>query len=407
MNILLSAYACEPNKGSEPGVGWNWAIELAKLGHQVHVITRANNKRSIIAALSEAPCDNLHFTYYDLPDWLKSWKKGARGVHLYYFLWQIGIYSVAKRLVKKHSFDVIHHVTFVSVRQPSFLGLLGVPFIFGPVGGGERTPFRLRKSYPPRGCLIDAIRDLANLWVKFSPLMRMTFHTATKIYVTSEDTCHLIPKKFHNKTSVQLGIALDISPQKPIKKFEIWPEPRVLYVGNLLYWKGVHLALRSFSLLLKHLPESRLTILGKGPDKLWLKNLSCQLGIEHAVEWLEWMPRGGLDEVYQGHDVLLFPSLHDSGGMVVLEAMGNGLPVICLSLGGPGVIVDETCGYTIDTNGCTELQVVKKLGDALKKHLGSSKLNGELSEGVLRRAKQLSWANQVFTVYDKINGSMK
>ena len=44
LKVLLSAYACEPNKGSEPGVGWNWLIEIAKLNHKVTVITRSNKK---------------------------------------------------------------------------------------------------------------------------------------------------------------------------------------------------------------------------------------------------------------------------------------------------------------------------------------------------------------------------
>ena len=49
MKILLSAYACEPNKGSEPGVGWHWALELGYLGHDVWVLTRANNRPAIEA----------------------------------------------------------------------------------------------------------------------------------------------------------------------------------------------------------------------------------------------------------------------------------------------------------------------------------------------------------------------
>ena len=45
--ILLSAYACEPGKGSEPGVGWNWAREIANRGYEVFVLTRENNKKKI------------------------------------------------------------------------------------------------------------------------------------------------------------------------------------------------------------------------------------------------------------------------------------------------------------------------------------------------------------------------
>ncbi len=236
------------------------------------------------------PYKNIHFIDFDLPTRLKWWKKGGGGVHLYYFLWQIGICFFAKKLSKRILFDVIHHVTFVSVRQPSFLGLLGVPFIFGPVAGGERAPMFLRKNFPLRGWLTDAFRDLVNQWVRFSPLMRLTFSRAKAIYVTSEQTWALMPKRFQEKTFGKLAIGADERQVKTIKSFEQDRPIRVLYVGHLLYLKGVHLALRVFSVLLKQLPVARFTILGKGADAQWFRNLSNQLGIDHAIDWLAGCP---------------------------------------------------------------------------------------------------------------------
>jgi hypothetical protein len=161
LKILLSAYACEPNKGSEPGVGWNWALELAKQNHRVCVLTRLSNRPSIESALaSSGEVPGLRFVYFDLPGWARWWKKGLRGIYLYYFLWQIGAFLAARELHKQDRFDLVHHVTFVSIRQPSFMGLLGIPFIFGPVGGGENTPWALRRSFPFRGWLWELARDI-------------------------------------------------------------------------------------------------------------------------------------------------------------------------------------------------------------------------------------------------------
>ena len=108
--------------------------------HDVWVITRANNRSAIEAGLSRAPNDRLHFVYYDLPPWARWWKKGKRGVQLYYYLWQIGIYFVARRLHRNGQFDLTHHLTFGKYWSPSFLSLLPIPFIWGPVGGGESAP---------------------------------------------------------------------------------------------------------------------------------------------------------------------------------------------------------------------------------------------------------------------------
>ena len=137
MKILLSAYACEPLKGSEPGVGWHWALELVRQGHEVTVITRANNRDVIDSALKSHVPEKPHFFYYDLPRWIMWWKRGTRGARLYYQLWQIGVYLKIRRTYDTDSFDVVHHLTFGGIRQASFLGHLGIPFIIGPLGGGE------------------------------------------------------------------------------------------------------------------------------------------------------------------------------------------------------------------------------------------------------------------------------
>src|SRR5439155_25552362 len=122
LRVLLSAYACEPGAGSEPGVGWNWARQVSR-SHEVWVLTRANNRLAIESALAEDPIDGAHFVYFDLPRWLRFWKKGQSGVRLYYYLWQVGSYCVARRLHRELNFHVVHHVTFVKYWMPSFLYL--------------------------------------------------------------------------------------------------------------------------------------------------------------------------------------------------------------------------------------------------------------------------------------------
>ena len=109
LKVLISAYACEPGKGSEPGVGWNVAVEAARR-HDVWAITRANNRPVIEAELARNPIPSLHMVYYDLPRWTRWWKRGTRGTRLYYYLWQLALYSVVRRLYRKIRFDVTHHV---------------------------------------------------------------------------------------------------------------------------------------------------------------------------------------------------------------------------------------------------------------------------------------------------------
>lgn len=404
LRILLSAYACEPGKGSEPSVGWNWALALARRGHQVWVLTRRNNQKTIepeCQHLEPAIRDRLHFTYYDLPPWASRWKKGGRGVHLYYLLWQWGAYQLAKRKHGEYGFDLVHHVTFVTARQPSFMGGLGIPFILGPVAGGERAPWRLRSGYSWKGWLLDAVRDAANALVKLDPLMWRTFAQAELIFVTSSQTRDLMPKRYWHKTRIKLAIALDnseVGETGSVRSTRGTP-PRIVYLGRFLYWKGMHLGLVSFAHFLRHHPDARLSMIGGGQDEARWRAIAKQLGIASSIDWVPWMNQEKLADVYREHDVLLFPSLHDSGGMVVLEAMQHGLPVVCLKLGGPGALVDDTCGIAIDTTGKTRQTVTEEMSSTLAVLFDDGSMLAHLSAGAKKRASDLSWNSAAAHVY--------
>src|SRR5215472_10648615 len=149
MKLLVSAYACEPGKGSEPAVGWNWVQALLRRGYEIHVLTRTNNREAIECA-PESRNPRLTFHYYDLPRWMRAWKRRAGGIYLYYLFWQAGAYRMARRLHARERFERVHHVTFASYRQPSFMGGLDIPFTFGPVGGGETMPAQFRNGLAAR-----------------------------------------------------------------------------------------------------------------------------------------------------------------------------------------------------------------------------------------------------------------
>jgi glycosyltransferase involved in cell wall biosynthesis len=328
----------------------------------------------------------------------------AGGVHLYYLLWQWGAYQVAKKQHAENKFDRVQHATFVSVRQPSFMGGLGIPFIFGPVAGGERAPWRLRSGYGWRGWLLDAVRDAANLLVKFDPLMWRTFAQAERIFSTSHQTRDLVPKRYWPKTQIMLAIALDGGTSSPPRVMPT-ESPRILYLGHFLYLKGMHLGLASFSGLLKRYPTARLSMIGNGPDEARWRQLARELCIENNIDWLPWVKHAELPSVYVSHDILLFPSLHDSGGMVVLEAMQHGLPVVCLKLGGPGVLVDSTCGFALETTQLSAQCLVDALADKLAELVGARSKLEQCSVGARTRALQHTWGALAADIYKAIERS--
>jgi glycosyltransferase involved in cell wall biosynthesis len=407
VKILLSAYACEPGKGSEPGVGWHWARAIAGLGHETWVLTRAHNRPAIEAETARHPApSNLRFVYYDLPRWAAWWKKGHRGIRLYYVLWQWGAYRSAREVHGRIRFDIVHHVTFVSVRQPSFMGNLGIPFIFGPVAGGEAAPWRLRFGYSGRGWVIDGLRDLSNFLIRIDPLMRRTFRQAQLIYTTTEETYAILPKRYQVKTHVQLAVGNDGPPPSDTPTDTSHAAVsgsgfRLLYVGRFLYWKGMHLGLPAFAGLLRNCPDARLTLVGNGPEERRWRALAAALGVEMNIDWLPWVSQSDLPKIYIGHDVLFFPSLHDSGGMVVLEALRHGLPVVCMDLGGPGVMVDETCGRVIRTQGRGRDTVVNGLTHVLTDLAQDPAARARLASGAWDRVRQFDTRTAVRRVYEE------
>jgi glycosyltransferase involved in cell wall biosynthesis len=404
LKVLLSAYACEPGKGSEPGMGWHWAVEIARLGHEVHILTRANNVPACERGLASLSGLRLSVHGYDLPRWARWWKEGQRGVRLYYVLWQWGALRRAQALNRAQRFDLVHHITFAVWRHPSFMGRLGIPFVFGPVGGGEDTPRALRQSLPLRAKIVEVLRAAANRLAALDPLLLSTLRRASLVLYKTTDTLAHIPRRFHAKCICIQDVATDKDGVAQSPAFS--SGPNVLFSGRLLYWKGVHLALRALAQVRTQLPDARLTIVGDGRDRPWLQNLARELGLESAVDWRGLLAHPEVLRIYATHTAFVFPSLHDSGGTVVMESLAQGLPVVCLDLGGPGAILPAQCGVKIPAHGRTEEQVVADLAAAMIRLATDAELHATLAANALEAARRMTWSALAADAYAQIESRL-
>ena len=405
LKILLSAYACEPGKGSEPGMGWHWALEIARLGHEVWVLTRENNLPSLERALTLHTDLPIHLVGYDLPRWIRWWKKGGRGIAAYYSLWQRGAYHTARRLALNIPFDLVHHITFAVFRQPSFMGRLGIPFVLGPIGGGESTPPQLLLSYPLRGRAVDSARSLTNRFSGLNPFLRKSFDQAVLILCKTQETLSYVPLANRAKCIIMqdVGTEKDLISHEPSAAPAT---PRFLYVGRLLYWKGVHLAIEALSRLHRHCPDATLTIAGEGPDRKWLSQLADRMGVAHAVEWCGRVSREQVLNMCREHTALLFPSLHDSGGTVIMEALSQGLPVICLDTGGPGALLPASCGFKVPVEKRCQADVVSELADAMQQLANNPEFRRAMAQRALDAAKENTWQQIVSRTYNHVRDAL-
>lgn len=317
--------------------------------HEVWAITRASNRGQIESVLAREKLSNVHWIYFDLPRWARFWKKGNRGLHPYYYLWQVGAYFVGRRLHREVGFDLVHHVTFVNCWMPSFLALLPAPFIWGPVGGAESSPRTFWRSFSLRGKLLETLRDLARGISRLDPFVLLTARRATLGLAATEETRKQLEVLGCKSVLIcsQLGLSideLDHLGDLPLREAEPF---RLASVGNLLHLKGFHLGLMAFARFRHQFPSSEYWIIGEGPERRRLEQTAQTLGVIDGVTFWGALPRHEVFQKLAQCDVLVHPSLHDSGAFVCSEAMAAGRPVVCLAIGGPALQVTDETGFEI------------------------------------------------------------
>ncbi len=351
--ILISAYAFNPSGSLQlhPGedlVGWNLTEQINRR-HEVWVITHSYNRDAVVEALSEGMMQGTFIRFINLPRWMRLMYKIEFAQRIYYYLWQIKAWRVARNLHKQIHFDAAHHITFGNDWIPSFIGaFLPVPFIWGPVGGGQKTPKPLKSEYTLGGKLSEFGREAAQwvgrrLWTR-----RRCAKRAGAILVCNRETREKIPKKYREKVIY--------FPVNGMSKEDVGPAPRkrgmkrpfrIMTAGRLHRLKGFALAVSAFHIFAQKNPGAEFEIIGEGPEQKALENLIHDFGVEEKVKIIPWMKRSELLKKMRRCDVFIFPSFRDGGGAVIVEAMARGRPVVGLDVAGTGFHIDRKWGIKV------------------------------------------------------------
>ena len=387
LKVLLIAFACEPERGSEPSVGWNCAWHASRK-RPVWVITDPSHRDKIEAWLVKNNETNIKVVYHAMPSWTQWMWKIQFTVNLYYYLWNIGAARTAKRLHAEQRFDLVHHVTYVRYWMPSAGSAVGIPFVWGPLGGGESAPPGFLRGVGLKGLFEENIRSLMRWVFERDPRLKKCARAATVAIACSEDTARRMRRLGVRDLRVMSSIAIEpgglgeVVARRPDGKI------RFISVGRLLHWKGFHFGLEAFAKA--DLPNAEFVVVGNGPEMGRLQALVARLGITDRVTFTGELPwRDGLKQ-FQQADVLVHPSLHDSGGFVLLEAMEMRKPVICLDLGGPGVYVNASTGFAITAKSIP--QVITDLAKAMGQLSADPELRQRLGQaGHERAVREFTW----------------
>ncbi|MBQ1937347.1 MAG: glycosyltransferase family 4 protein [Bacteroidales bacterium] len=359
--IFVSAYACEPDLGSEVGVGWHWVLEMSRC-FDLWVLTRKSNRRAIenwrksvceggngVDTELAACARNIHFLYFDLPRWARWWKKGRRGVHLYYTLWQTFSNKLVRETMQREGIEIFHHLTYGNVLwKVSAYGQKCPYFIWGPVGGLETIPSQYTRYYSVKSRLQEFVRRILVGSVRFSFGFRQRCKNASLILCKTDITRQCIPAAYRDKAVLFTDVAVEnmenyIS-QEPGK---IKEHVDFLTVGRLEGWRGFDLVLEAFAkakfewqlrtVAGETLKPLHLTVMGNGPDAVKLQQHARQLGLTQSdLTFTGRVPMQTYRKFISGSDVVVNASLKEGAVTVSFDSLSLGKPLICL----------DTTGYT-------------------------------------------------------------
>jgi glycosyltransferase involved in cell wall biosynthesis len=354
LRVLVLGPECNPNEVSIPFVTYSHAAALAQL-HDVTLVARARVEDSLRSSnasfraieIVKTPWLDRIFAWSFRTIFKSNYESQALTAFKYPFTvaFEWRAWRQLRRRIKSGEFDVVLRLVPITAVLPSpfafFLRKGPIPFVIGPISGGLPWPSGLSQLENQK----EWVSGLRKMY-RFLPFTRSTYRYATAIIAASSQTYSEFAKYRDKLFFVpENGIAPSVcsgdsrSP-KPSAQLEL------IFVGGLVPRKACDLALRAAAPLLRR-DLARFTVVGDGPERNRLEQLTASLGIERTVIFCGWLSRMEALSHMQSADVLVFPSVRDFGGGVVFEALGAGAVPVVVDFGGPGDIVHPEVGYKV------------------------------------------------------------
>jgi glycosyltransferase involved in cell wall biosynthesis len=413
MKILVSAIACNPYHGSEGYFGWSAVLALAR-DHELWVLTHRRSQTELEQATAEGLVPaNVRFAYAgDFQPWhpnrmrarLQSWREYQR--------FSRAILPVARELHAREKFDLAHHVTYATWRVASPLWKLGIPFVFGPVGGYEQFPARCFSILSPSAMAFELARMGSNLASRLSPAVRACLRHADHVFVANAETEQLACQVRGSSTGVSQLLPGFYS-RTSIDAFSRFVSDKVLTgplrifaAGNMEGRKGVALALKALAQAKAAGVNFHYRLGAGGPEVGHLKSLAAQLGLTEQVTFGEGLRGEAYHRELGATHLCLLPSFRESAGLTMMEAMLAGCVPVVADCGGHGAIVTPECGIKISVTN--PRQMVAQLAAAIiaiDKDRSRIREKGQAaSQRIARDFSEENYRAQINAVYRQVTG---
>jgi glycosyltransferase involved in cell wall biosynthesis len=398
MRVLLLAPGCNPNGITGPLIGYSHGEALARL-HAVTLVIRGENEAAVRRI--QTPFRAIEVVNNPWVDRIRVWtirwifgnEYRSQVLTAFGYIFSLAFewraWRQTRDRIMRGDFDVVLRLLPISTVLPSpfafFLRRGPIPFVIGPINGGLPWPPGFSQANEQK----EWISNLRNFY-RFLPFARSTYKNAAAIIAGSSHTYNEFAayrkKVFFVPGENGINPALYTAALRNSTRND---KLELIFVGGLAPYKGCDLALRASTRLLQR-GRARFTIVGDGPTRARLEQLTRSLGIDKVVSFCGKLPHSETIQRLAAADVLVFPSIHEFGGAVVFEALAMGVVPVVVDFGGPGDIVHPEVGFKVPLTN--ENDVVSQIEKILAELDCDSGLLDRLREQGMRYAREyLSW----------------
>ena len=403
-----------PYKGSEYSVAWNYVSYMSKQNDLVVLYGNADepmgNCKDTEEYILKHPMPNVHFVPVYPNKWanLLNWPN-RHGLFVYTFyyayqVWQKLVYRKAKELVAKEHFDLVHYVGMIGYREPGYLWKLGLPYVWGPVGGVNNAPRQLMERMSWMSKMKHTFRSVANT-IQFHTKRRLKKAlAATDVLMTATSENQTRFKAVHHKDSICLpenaitaSIFLDES------KFDHPDKFRFMVVGTLDARKSVGIFLEALTQL-KHKDCLLVDVVGDGPLRESLKQYATMHGLVDMMVWHGQLPREKAVALFRDAHLHVITSVSEGNPTTIWEAMSYGVPTLSFDHCGMHDTLRDGAGVLVPIAPTYE-ECVRGVAEHIDALLEQPEQFRQLAEATLKRAREYTWDKReqfLNELYDKL-----
>lgn len=399
LKILISAYACSPFQGSEAGVGWGFVKALSHYHDLWVIVEKEKFQKEMEEGLALDPLLKSRVRCFYIAKKRRPLLRRLWPPSYYWFYrqWHKKAYRLAETLEAEIGFDLVHQLTMVGFREPGYLWKLGLPFVWGPIGGMGFFPWRFLSSVGLFGAVYYLFYNTINLLHMHylsRPKQAAQTLNATLIAATPENQRGI--KKLWNRPSTVLSeVGLPRSITQPKEKRTGTKPLKLVWSGLHSYRKALPLALKALASLPNTL-DWQFHILGVGPETEAWKTLAKRLGIFPKCRFYGWISREEVLSVMEKSHVMIITSLRDLTSSVTIEALSMGLPVIAPDHSGFSHVITPQCGMLIPMH--TPTQYIQQLADAVQWFYVHETERFSMAIEASKRAEHFNWKKKAAIV---------